>query len=74
VAVPDFQTIMRPVLVILADDEDHTVTQIRAHLAQVNGWNGAQVQAYLVGETDESFRRREALGPWVYDFSAFSGE
>ena len=42
-------------------------------LAQVNGWNGAQVQAYL-GETHESFRRREALGPWVYDLSAFPGE
>ena len=26
-SVPDFQTMMRPVLVMLADDHDHTVVQ-----------------------------------------------
>jgi len=43
------------------------------HLAQLNGWSHAQVQAYLA-ETRGTLRRREALGPWVYDFSAFPGE
>ncbi|SRR5579875_342499 len=43
------------------------------HLAQVNGWDEAQVQAYLQ-KTHETFLRREALGPWTQDFSAFPGE
>ena len=32
-AVPDFQTIMRPLLALLADEQEHSVTEIRAHLA-----------------------------------------
>jgi restriction system protein len=32
-AVPDFQTIMRPMLTILADESERTVTQIRSRLA-----------------------------------------
>ena len=32
-AIPDFQSIMRPMLTILADDQDHTVKEIRERLA-----------------------------------------
>jgi hypothetical protein len=42
------------------------------HLARVNGWDDARVQAYLT-ETQAAFERREALGRWVYDYSAFPG-
>jgi hypothetical protein len=28
-AIPDFQTIMRPELAMLADDQDHTLKEIR---------------------------------------------
>lgn len=40
-----------------------------AHLARVNGWDEAQVQAHL-DETQATYRHREALGPWTQDFSA----
>lgn len=43
------------------------------HLAQVNGWDEAQVHAYL-HETHKTFLRREALGQWTHDFSAFPGQ
>ncbi len=43
------------------------------HLAEVNGWDEGRVQAYLA-DTHETFRRREALGAWVQDFSSFPGE
>jgi hypothetical protein len=43
------------------------------HLAAVNGWDDARVQAYL-SEANELLQRREALGTWVQDFSAFPGE
>ena len=32
-AVPDFQTLMRPLLVVLADGEDHAIKSVRAELA-----------------------------------------
>ena len=32
-AIPDFQSIMRPMLTILADDQDHTVKEIRERMA-----------------------------------------
>ena len=31
--VPDFQTLMRPVLVVLANDEDRASSEIRAAIA-----------------------------------------
>jgi hypothetical protein len=39
------------------------------HLAQVNGWDSQTTRTYLE-EKRETFRRREALGPWVQDVSA----
>ncbi len=46
--------------------------QALRHLAGVNSWTPAQVDAYLA-EVGVEFRRREALGPWTYDFSTYSG-
>lgn len=40
------------------------------HLENVNEWNNSDVQSYLV-ETRHTFRRREALGAWIQDFSSF---
>lgn len=33
-SVPDFQTLMRPVLVAVADGEDHPVSWVRSTLAE----------------------------------------
>jgi Lsr2 len=40
-----------------------------AHLARINEWDDAQVQAHLE-ETGAAYERRQALGPWRQDFSA----
>ena len=41
-----------------------------AHLAKVNGWDEGQARAHLA-ETRAVYLRREALGPWMQDFTAF---
>jgi hypothetical protein len=39
-----------------------------AHLKDVNGWHDEQVEEYLA-QVQEDFLRREAIGPWAYDYS-----
>jgi hypothetical protein len=34
VAIPDFQSLLRPLLVILEDGEDHAISEVRAELAR----------------------------------------
>jgi hypothetical protein len=38
------------------------------HLAHVNDWDDQRVRTYLA-EVQAEFRRREALGEWIQDFS-----
>ena len=38
------------------------------HLAHVNEWDDQRVRTYLA-EVQAEFRRREALGEWIQDFS-----
>ena len=44
-------------------------TRALAHLAKVNGWRDGQLEEYLA-QVQEDFLRREAIGPWAYDYSA----
>jgi restriction system protein len=45
--VPDFQTIMRPLLVALDDGQDHAIAAVRAHLAAEFKLTEAEMQEQL---------------------------
>jgi restriction endonuclease Mrr len=59
-AIPDFQTIMRPVLALLADDQDHAVTEIRAHLAEDFSLTHEDLEAMLPSGRAKTFANRTA--------------
>jgi restriction system protein len=47
VAIPDFHTIMLPVLAMLADDQEHAVTEIRERLADHFSLSQEELEAML---------------------------
>ena len=57
-AVPDFQTIMRPMLAMLADDQDHSVKQIRERLADHFALTQDELEAMLPSGRAKTFANR----------------
>jgi restriction system protein len=61
VAIPDFQTIIRPVLALLADDQEHTVTEIRERLAEDFSLSQEELEAMLPSGRAKMFANRVGL-------------
>ena len=57
-AIPDFQTIMRPVLAMCADDQEHTVTEIRERLAGHFSLTQEELEAMLPSGRAKMFANR----------------
>jgi restriction system protein len=57
-AVPDFQSLMRPVLELLSDGRDHDVTSIRAALADRYSLSRDDTEQMLPGGTGKLFTNR----------------
>ena len=57
-AVPDFQTIMRPVLALLADDQVQAVTEIRERLADHFSLSQEELEAMLPSGRAKMFANR----------------
>ncbi len=57
-AIPDFQTIMRPLLVALSDGQDRSVQTIRETLAQQFGLTEAELAERLPSDRDLLYRNR----------------
>jgi restriction system protein len=57
-AIPDFQTIMRPMLAMLADDEDHTVKEVRERLADHFALTQEELEAMLPSGRAKMFANR----------------
>lgn len=56
--VPDFQTIMRPLLVALDDGQDHAIAAVRAHLAAEFKLTEAEMQEQLPSGRAKTFGNR----------------
>src|SRR5947199_16209 len=57
-AIPDFQTIMRPVLAIVADGQDHTAKEIREQLAVDFSLTQVELDAMLPSGRARMFANR----------------
>jgi restriction system protein len=58
VAIPDFQTIMRPVLALVVDDQEHTVREIRERLAEDFSLSQGELEAMLPSGRAKTFANR----------------
>lgn len=58
VAIPDFQSLLRPLLVILEDGEDHAVAAIRADLAQHFSLSQAELEERIPSGRVTLFQNR----------------
>jgi restriction system protein len=58
VRVPDFQTLMRPLLVALEDDEDHPVEAIRADLAEQFSLSDVDLEELIPSGRVTAFQNR----------------
>jgi restriction system protein len=58
VPIPDFQSIMRPLLVVLADGQDKTVRTIRDALAQRFDLTEEELEERLPSGRDRTYRNR----------------
>ena len=52
-------------------DDPAALDDTLRHLREVNGWTGQQLHRYLA-QIRREYERREALGPWIADYSALS--
>jgi restriction system protein len=57
-AIPDFQSLMRPVLTIMADDQDHTRTDVREALAVQFELTDEELQEMLPSGRGKTFTNR----------------
>ena len=57
-AIPDFQTIMRPLLAMVADEQEHTATEIREHLAGEFALTEEELHALLPSGRAKTFANR----------------
>ena len=57
-AIPDFQSIMRPVLAMCADDQDHAVKEIRERLAEHFALTPEELEAMLPSGRAKMFANR----------------
>ena len=57
-AIPDFQSIMRPLLAVLADGQDKSVKTIRDTLAQQFGLTEEELEERLPSGRDRTYRNR----------------
>jgi restriction system protein len=58
VPIPDFQTVMRPVLVMLADGAEHTAADVREHLAREFSLSQDDLDALLPSGRAKTFSNR----------------
>jgi restriction system protein len=58
VAIPDFQSLMRPLLGILEDGEDHAISEVRAELAQRFSLTEAELAERIPSGTTTLFQNR----------------
>ena len=61
-AIPDFQSIMRPLLVFLSDGQDRSVQTIRETLAQQFGLTEEELAERLPSDRDLLYRNRVGVG------------
>ena len=57
-AVPDFQTLMRPTLAILSDGNEHSVEDLRTHIAESFGLSESDLEERLPSGRAKTFNNR----------------
>ena len=72
VSIPDFQTLMRPVLVALQGDEPESLTQIREAVAEALDVSGEDRLVMLPSGKQLKVRQQGGVGYYAHDSSRSS--